>query len=135
MRPESLEEASDWLRHAERDLRAAALAVQADSPLPDMVVYHAQQAAEKALKAFLAAHGEIIPRTHDLVPLVAACGRLAPELAPLDTAALVLSPYAMLYRYPPGPLEPPLVDAEEALRLATEVFELVRQRLPGSGTP
>ena len=60
MLPEALEEARDWMVKAERERQAVAFALAGTQFLPDIAVYHAQQAAEKALKAFLAAHDEII---------------------------------------------------------------------------
>ncbi|MHB8189970.1 MAG: HEPN domain-containing protein [Ferrimicrobium sp.] len=61
--------------------------------------FHAQQVAEKALKALLITQGEGFPKTHDLVELV---DRLPPEAASLfDRIALSeLSPWAIQGRYP-----------------------------------
>src|SRR2546428_819396 len=52
MRPEALAEARDWLERGHRDLEAGQRVLVGDDPLPDVAVYHAQQAAEKALKGF-----------------------------------------------------------------------------------
>src|SRR5262249_25944565 len=62
-----------WLERAERDLAVARLTLTAAPPLLEMSAYHAQQAAEKALKGFLVRHGQAAPKVHDLVPLLAAC--------------------------------------------------------------
>lgn len=45
-----------WLGKAQRDLAAAVRLMAGDPPYADTAVYHCQQAAEKALKGFLAAH-------------------------------------------------------------------------------
>jgi HEPN domain-containing protein len=129
MRPEALREARDWVARAERDLLFAERAVDTAPILPEMAAYHAQQTAEKALKGFLTAHDVPFHRTHELVPLLAACLRLEPALQPLLGAAQTLSPYATRFRYPGGPLEPSVAEAKEALRLASEVLELVRRLL------
>ena len=47
-----------WLEKACRDLRAATALIALPEPLLDVVVYHCQQAAEKALKGFLVWHDE-----------------------------------------------------------------------------
>src|SRR5215471_16514535 len=58
MQPESLEEARDWLTRAQRDFLGAGRALSGEPILADLAVFHAQQAMEKALKAFLAAHDQ-----------------------------------------------------------------------------
>lgn len=64
-RPE-LEEALLLLRKAQEDADAVNKLVP-DTDIADSVVgFHAQQAAEKALKAVLAASGDDFPWTHDL---------------------------------------------------------------------
>lgn len=55
MRPESIREALEWLNRAHQDLLMAQRALSGPALLPDGAAYHAQQAAEKALKAFLTA--------------------------------------------------------------------------------
>jgi len=51
--PELVAETQSWLRKASEDLRAADFETQADPPLSADIVFHAQQATEKALKGFL----------------------------------------------------------------------------------
>ncbi|WP_374237532.1 MULTISPECIES: HEPN domain-containing protein [unclassified Thiocapsa] len=63
-----------WIAKAERDLASASpRLLDGTPPYPDTAVYHCQQAGEKALKAFLAAHGRHIRRVHDLVLLIDTC--------------------------------------------------------------
>jgi len=57
--------ARQWLEKAQHDLLAGERAAQPE-PLPDVAVYHAQQAAEKALKAYLAGRDQPFRMTHDL---------------------------------------------------------------------
>ena len=49
-----------WIHKAENDSKTSA------HPAWDTVCFHAQQAAEKYLKAYLVFRGDIPPRTHDL---------------------------------------------------------------------
>lgn len=69
--------------------------------LLETLAYHAQQAAEKALKAVLLhATRETPPRTHDVV-LLCELSREAGHAPPVDTvAAQRLTGYAVLTRYP-----------------------------------
>ena len=57
-----LDETRQWLAKAHSDLRAAEVAIGAD--LAEVAVYHCQQAAEKALKAFLVFRQEPFRKTH-----------------------------------------------------------------------
>lgn len=59
-----------------------------------MTAYHGQQAAEKALKAFLTLRGTPFRLTHDLVELLAQCQALDAGVVRLTAAAQTLSPYA-----------------------------------------
>jgi HEPN domain-containing protein len=123
----ALREAREWLARAERDLQAAQNELHATVPLPEMSAYHAQQAAEKAMRAFLTAHSVPFPYTHDLVQLQARCEAIQSSFASFLAAAQTLNPYATLFRYPGGPLAPPPQEAEQALDLADGIVQFVRQ--------
>ncbi len=60
----------EWLSHAESDLNLAKLGKGKDKVLPEQICFHAQQAAEKALKSLLLFHKLEFPLTHDLVELL-----------------------------------------------------------------
>ncbi|MHB1046373.1 MAG: HEPN domain-containing protein [Thermoanaerobaculia bacterium] len=59
-----------WLEKADSDLLCIENNVAASRVPWDAVVFHAQQAGEKVLKALLVAAGAPVPRTHDLVALL-----------------------------------------------------------------
>lgn len=108
-RPEAAR-ASEWLEKASHDLVAAEHLLSVADPPLDVVCFHAQQCAEKALKGILVLHGIDPPRTHDLVVLFR---RLPPGAdAGTEVAALVpLNRHAVEARYP-GHWEP--IGIEEA---------------------
>lgn len=135
MLPERLREAQDWLNRAERDLAVAEELISGSRVFPDAAVYHAQQAAEKALKAFLAARDRPFPRTHDLEVLVGWCQEEDSYFDRFREAARVLTPYAVQFRYPGGPLEPQIEEAKEAARHARRIVQHVRQGLAAEGAP
>ena len=125
-----------WLEFAQTDLDAAALIVNWDR-MSGIVGFHAQQAAEKAVKGYLIWPGcRNIPRTHDLerlAELVIAQGAVAPP----HRALSALTSHAVAPRYPT--VEPPTPDeARYALRLAWDVVAFVRNitgiSLPPNGT-
>ena len=129
MRPEAINEAKEWIERAELDLRLAERALQIPPVLAGGAAYHAQQAAEKALKAFLAAHDQPFPLTHNLNVLLPLCVALDAGFRQFSTAASSLTPYATQFRYPGGPIEPAVWDAEQGLRDATELVGFVRRVL------
>ena len=51
-------EAKAWMVKAWRDQETARRAAGGEPPLYDIAVYHCQQAAERAVKAFLVHHGK-----------------------------------------------------------------------------
>ena len=56
------------------------------------------------------------------------CQRIHSTFVYFVDTAHTLNPYVTQFRYPGGPLEPELAEAKEALRLASELVEFVRQR-------
>lgn len=93
-----MDDAREWLRYAEADLAFAGV------PLPEkgmleQLVFHAQQAAEKAIKAVLESEGVIFPKTHSIEFLLT----LLPagvSREDLPTDADKLTGYATVFRYP-----------------------------------
>jgi HEPN domain-containing protein len=56
----------DWLRKAEGDLRAMERLLEMEQEDYFTAAFHAQQAAEKFLKAFLVRYQIAFPKTHDI---------------------------------------------------------------------
>lgn len=75
---------SAWLRKAEHDVLNIENNLAAKEIPWDTICFHAQQAAEKLLKAFLIAQGQDIQRTHDLVAILSECVKISPGLAHLE---------------------------------------------------
>jgi HEPN domain-containing protein len=82
-----------WIDKARRDLRMAEFALEQGSDFTDQVCFHAQQCAEKALKAVLVGAGRVPPRAHDLAALLDEVERVSPSEAwrPLRDAAEILA--------------------------------------------
>jgi len=123
------------MARAASDLGAGAHDLTAEDPFCEDAVFHAQQAAEKAMKAFLVWHDTPFRKTHDLAELGRQCADLEPTLAPLLQRAAPLSEYAWKFRYPGEQDESTREEAEEALALAREVYEAVLARLPEDAHP
>ena len=82
--------AGGWLRKAESDLANAPLCLDARQAL-DTACFHCQQAAQKALKAYLTAHAIPFPFIHDLGRLVKVCAEhsVSSRGPPVSTGCLV----------------------------------------------
>jgi len=87
-----------WIRKAESDLANAQLCLASARAL-DTVCFHAQQAAEKYLKAYLTAEEIEFPFVHNLEKLVELCARQDPAFAALKALSQMLTPYAVELRY------------------------------------
>ena len=101
-----------------------------------LLLFYAQQAAEKLLKAFLVYHGQAAPRIHDLVALLAACAQIDGSLAGLEADCAGLTDYAVVSCYPIDEVYEPGEDAGRAAAAAARrVHAAVLARLPQPGQP
>ena len=125
-REKVLQKVGEWLARADDDLRLAtyALTMQGQAPPYRLIAYHAQQCAEKCLKAFLVFHNVDFPYTHNIRSLLTLCEGLADWGAALGDAQ-ELTAYAVTARYPGEDL---IVTDEEARR-AVSMAEQVRTRV------
>ena len=123
-----LDETRQWLAKAQRDLRAAKVALGND--LAEVALYQCQQAAEKTLKAFLVFRQEPFRKTHNLKELGEACLALDADLPPSIGESFRLTEYVWMFRYPGAPRDIEEGEPETALRLARRVYEDIAGRLP-----
>jgi HEPN domain-containing protein len=131
-----LQDVRAWLSKAELDLKAAAHEISAPAEaLWGDVMFHAQQAAEKAMKAFLAWHDVPFRRTHSLEELGRQCVALDATLAVIAGEAAPLTEYAWKFRYPGESDEPRQAEAEQAVATARNVYDAMLKRLPPSARP
>jgi len=133
--PALVAETHDWLTKASEDLKAAELLLVEGSLLPSQPAFHAQQAAEKAQKAFLIRHKQIFPKTHDLRVLGAARVTIDATLDSVSRPVAKISGYAVAPRYPGSWGEPTIAKAREAIRLARAMYDAVIARLPNEVKP
>ena len=129
MAEEKALEVQAWLRKAGDDLRSAQVDLAAAPPLIEDALFHCQQAAEKAMKAFLTAHDTTFRKTHDLDELAAACGAIDTSLNVALDPARDLTVFAWAFRYPGPEGTPPEAEAHESLALAQTTVAAIRERL------
>ena len=119
-----------WVEKAENDLINAehTLTLKDNCPF-DTICFHAQQCAEKYLKALLFHRLIQFPKTHDLRVLI----QLAPEDIRGNLAAgeiLKLNRYSVEARYPDDWEPFTREEAECAVAIARQVRAEVRKNLP-----
>lgn len=129
--PEVSSEVSRWLRYAEEDLEVAEVIIEHEQA-PRVACFHAQQCAEKAIKASLIAMGVSFRKVHDLE-------LLSQELP--DDWALSKDPerlswltvWAVEPRYPGDLPEATVDDARAAVRQAREILATALKDLEDHG--
>lgn len=116
---------SEWIDKAEGDFATAQRELDAiDHPNYDAVCFHAQQCAEKYLKAFLQEADITFRRTHDLSDLLNSALSIEPEWTSMTAELNALSAFAVEYRYPGESAG--LDEAREALEKWQKVREIIR---------
>ena len=126
-----IQRAQKWVQFAEEDLRLAEHALQLSSGCPyRLIAYHAQQCAEKYIKAFLVYHEIDFPYTHNLRRLLQLCGQdISMDLEQADS----LTPFAITTRYPGVDEEVSLAEAISAIELSKTVKVHILTRLSEHG--
>jgi hypothetical protein len=125
-----LEHARSLLRMAHSDLNA--LRGMLSPALPahntffsdEIFGFHAQQAAEKCLKAWIASLGRRYPRTHDLMALLEQLSDVGEDATNLSTL-IELNPFAVEYRYQSMDSDDDELDRNAALAEIQALFDCV----------
>ena len=125
-----------WIRKAEGDFRTGQhLLDEGKKEYVYGVVFHAQQAAEKYLKAFLVWHQIEFPKTHDIEVLLKLAAAADAEIPEAMCEAADLTPYGVEYRYPGEYPDVTICDARKAIDLAVLVRAEILRRLPAGMLP
>ena len=121
--------AREWLVRSEHDLRVAQYLLTMPDPPSESVGFHAQQCAEKALKAYLTLHRVSFERRHDLNYLIDLCAPLEPDFEQFRAPADELTPYAVEFRYPDTLPLVPLEPVRAAVDAAERIYAFVTDRM------
>jgi len=122
-----ISELKSWIAYAEEDYSAAKTLYSLKKPLLSAVCFHAQQCAEKYLKALLILKDVDFPKTHDLPTLNTLCNQNG-ILTGFDPQQLAdLTKYAIQARYPGN--QPTSEEAKETLEIAKIVRRFARSFL------
>lgn len=120
----------DWLARAKADLALAQLELPPGAVYEDLC-FHAQQAAEKAIKAVFVFHGWAFPYVHDLDELIGHLERKQLAVPPDVKEAGSLTPYAFDTRYPNAGEPVTAEDHRQAVEWASTVVRWAQGRMAG----
>lgn len=124
MKPITLE----WVEKAEGDWISSGREFRArKSPNYDSACFHAQQCAEKYLKARLAEAAVEVSKTHNLQALLEDILETEPMWEVLQPHLQSLNAYSVAFRYPGNSAT--RSDAKDALKACAAVRNFIRQRL------
>ena len=120
-----------WIKKAENDLINAqnSIKIMPKPPL-DTVCFHAQQCAEKYLKAFLILYNVEFEKIHDLGELIKLASKVDKTFLEIIHAGEKLTDYAVDIRYPLLLEEPTKEEAKEAIEIAIRIKEFVLSKMP-----
>jgi HEPN domain-containing protein len=131
--PEIVRKVVQWLTFADEDLKMASETLSRSVGGPyRLIAYHAQQCAEKYLKAYLVHQDVDFPYTHNIRRLLKLCGQHATWPQDLEDAE-ELTPYAITARYPGEDEEVTQAEATQAVDIARQVQNRVRIELKKLG--
>jgi len=118
-----------WLSKALNDIAVMQheLVLPEEDIIAESVCFHAQQAAEKLLKAFLMHKGEEVKKTHNLVLLLEFCSRLDRGFRKFELSDLNF--YAVQVRYPGDYENPSVEDSRHCYALASDMRDFVLQKM------
>ena len=121
-----------WISYAEEDLGLAQYALKMPGSRPfRLIAFHAQQCAEKYLKAYFVYHDIDFPYTHDIKKLLDFCG--SHTWIKEIKGAEELTPYAVTARYPGVDEIVTEDEAKQAVDMAFNVRETIRKVLVNDG--
>ncbi len=118
----------EWVQKAEDDYVVAQKMLRArNHPVYDAVCFHAQQCAEKYLKAFLQEYEQDIPKTHKLLDLLKLCKEVDTSLEILLPDLREIERFSVNVRYPG--MNADKDEARTAFKAAQVVRALIRGHL------
>ena len=114
----------NWLFRANEDIAVIHSLTSIDLEFyTSTICFHAQQAVEKFLKAFLIYHNKEIERTHNLYYLQKKCSEINNSIGRIDLKELNF--FGISVRYPDEFYIPSVEEAKEYISIAQKIESLV----------
>lgn len=117
-----------WLIKAMNDLKVMRNErnMKGDDLVTDAICFHAQQAAEKFLKAYLVAYDIEFGKTHNLKILLKQCADHDADFKKVTVGDL--SDYAVEVRYPDEFYDPTIEEVDENISIAESIKEFILKK-------
>ena len=119
-----------WLEKAHRDIFAAESLISHGEYVSGIVAFHAQQAAEKYIKALLVHEQIEFTKTHNIELLLKLVLKINKKLPDLLKDTIILTDYGVDVRYPDDLPNLTLEEAKQAVELAKKVRDAILGELP-----
>ena len=119
---------NDWFLRGEDDLGTIEILLKGHG-VPNTICFHAQQAAEKYLKGFLAYQKKNVRKVHAIKNLLQACIVVDNSFEPLHKDAIFLDQFYTETRYADDYIEFSRNDAEKAFEAAKHIKEFVLEKI------
>ncbi|MCY7292821.1 MAG: HEPN domain-containing protein [Ferruginibacter sp.] len=120
----------EWLSYAKDDLYAAEHFFKTmEIPVFRVVCFNAQQSAEKYLKAYQLYFDIEIIKTHSLDTLLISIKIFDEEIIKLENASILLTSYAVKYRYPDDFVDLSNEDAEDSIAIAKQIEKYITKKI------
>ena len=120
----------EWLRRARSDLALAKGGRTSEDVLYQDLCFHAEQAAEKALKALLVQRQRDFPKAHAIVELIKILRSESIDVPAAVMEAAALTRYAVQDRYPGLARDATLEDYERAVAVAERTLRWAEAAIP-----
>lgn len=119
---------SSWIKKANRDLEVSKRELKLSNPYTDIICFHAQQTAEKYMKAYLIWLDIEFQKTHGVEDLVILASKKDPSILELKDSGAELSSFAVLVRYPEFE-EPSIEDTITTVKIAEKFKNFINKKL------
>lgn len=116
-----------WIKKADRDLEVSKRELKLSNPYTDIICFHAQQAAEKYMKAYLIWLDIEFQKTHDIEDLVILAGKKDSSILELKDSGAELSSFAVEIRYPEFE-EPSIEDTVTIVKIAEKFKNFIYKK-------
>lgn len=119
----------EWIVLADDDLAFAKAALEDKLEYYLQICFYIHQATEKILKAYILANELGFEKIHDLNKLLQICIQKDEEFSEFVEAAKLLNPFYIGTRYPDVVIKVNKSQAENALNLAEQISNFVKEKI------
>jgi HEPN domain-containing protein len=118
-----------WMQFAREDLIVANEILKSEFPINRAICFQCQQSVEKYLKAYQIKFDIRIIKTHNLVSIIETLVEFDKQIEIFKEKAIVITNYAVAYRYPDDFEDLNIQNAQDAIKFATDIEKYITQKI------